>query len=124
MLRGRTIDELIHGEGGTTTSAANMLATVAAASVEDDIKAATGLDIFDVEMDDSSGDSGIGDVNITMGKKITEKMTVKYSTESKDGDIIQTTSAEYNFMDDFAISGFQDSEGKFGGEVRYRLEFR
>jgi len=27
-------------------------------------------------------------------------------------------------MDDFSISGFQDTEGRLGGELRYRLEFR
>ncbi|HKK91661.1 MAG TPA: translocation/assembly module TamB domain-containing protein [Desulfobacteraceae bacterium] len=124
LLRGKTTNELIASEGGTTASPAAMVANVAAASVEEDIKAATGLDVFEVEMGENGGDSGIGDMNITVGKEVTENMTLKYSTEAKDGELVQKTAAEYEFFDNFSLSGFQDSQGKFGGEVRYRLEFR
>ncbi|MFO7750553.1 MAG: translocation/assembly module TamB domain-containing protein [Desulfobacteraceae bacterium] len=124
LLRGKTTNELISSEGGNTASPASMVANMAAASVKEDIKAATGLDVLEVEMGENGGDSEIGEMNITVGKEVTENMTLKYSTESKDGELVRKTAAEYEFLDDFSVLGFQDSQGKFGGEVRYRLEFR
>lgn len=124
LLRGKTVTELINAEGGTTLSAASMLSQVAASAVSDKLKSATGLDIFEVGFGNNSGDNGIGDMNLTVGKELTDKITVKYGTENKDGIMVGKTSAEYKMMDNVSVSGFQDSEGQFGGEVRYRLEFR
>ncbi len=130
LLRGRTVTELINAEGGTTLSAAGMLSQVAASAVSNRVKSSTGLDIFEVGFNNknststNSDDNGIGDFNVTVGKELTERITVKYGTENKDGIMVGTTSAEYKLMDNVSVSGFQDSEGQFGGEVRYRLEFK
>ncbi|MBF0209650.1 MAG: translocation/assembly module TamB [Desulfamplus sp.] len=131
LVRGRTVTELINSEGGTTLSAAGMLSQVAASAVSDRVKSATGLDIFEVgfnnrsdKLGSSDSDENIGDFNVTVGKELTDKITVKYSTENRDGVMVGKTSAEYKVMDSVSVSGFQDSEGQFGGEVRYRLEFR
>ena len=124
LLRGKTIDELINAEGGTTLSTAGMLSQVAASAVSDNIKSATGLDIFEMGFGNSTSDNGLADLNVTVGKELTEKMTVKYGTESEDGEMVYKTSAEYKIMDNVSLNGFRDSEGQFGGEVRYRLEFR
>ncbi|MEA2058964.1 MAG: translocation/assembly module TamB domain-containing protein [Thermodesulfobacteriota bacterium] len=124
LIRGKTFDELISFEGGTRVSPAGMLADLAASSVEEKIKAAAGLDVFELGVDENGGDSALGDVNMVVGKDLTEHLTLKYITETQDGDLIQKTKAEYRFMDDFSISGFQDTEGRLGGELRYRLEFR
>ncbi len=124
LIRGKTFDELISFEGGTRVSPTAMLADLAASSVEEKIKAAAGLDVFELGVDETGGDSALGDVNMVVGKDLTEHLTLKYITETQDGDLIQTSEAEYRFMDDFSISGFQDTEGRVGGELRYRLEFR
>ncbi len=124
LLRGKTTNELISSEGGSTFSPGNALAQFATSSVQDNVRAATGLDILEVGFDDPEGNGGVGNVNLTVGKKLTDRVTLKYGTASEDGQMIQTTSAEYQMTDTMTATGFQDSQGKFGGEVKYRLEFR
>ncbi len=124
LLRGKTTNELISSEGGTTFSPGNALAQFATSSVQDNVRAATGLDILEVGFDDPEGNGSVGNVNLTVGKKLTDRVTLKYGTASEDGQMIQTTSAEYQMTDTMTATGFQDSQGKFGGEVKYRLEFR
>lgn len=130
LIRGKTVTELIDAEGGTTFSLAGMLSQVAASAVGDKFKSATGLDIFEVGFNNKSGgsssgnDSELGNLNVTVGKELTDRITVKYGTANEDGIMVSTTSAQYKVTDSISVSGFQDSEGQFGGEVRYRLEFR
>lgn len=123
LLRGKTTNELISSEGGSTFSPGNALAEFAASSVQDNVRAATGLDIFEMGFDAPNNNERAGRVNVTVGKKLTDRIIVKYGTASRDGQMVQTTSADYRMSDNFSVSGFQDSQGKFGGELKYRREF-
>ena len=91
----------------------------------DDIKKNTGIDILQVEengnSDDEEEDSG---VTVTVGKHLSDRMTVKYAVESKDGEIIQRAISEYKLLDNILVSGFQDSKGIYGSEFVFRIEFR
>ncbi|MBF0572865.1 MAG: translocation/assembly module TamB domain-containing protein [Desulfamplus sp.] len=71
-----------------------------------------------------NNDSEFEDINVTVGKELTDRISLKYGTEKKDGVMVGKTSAEYKFTDNVSVTGFQDSEGQFGGEIRYRLEFK
>lgn len=121
ILLGRTSSEMISGEGGTTAAPGQMVADIVSNTVGDDIKKATGLDILEVEMDDEEGGA---DVKVTMGKELSRRMSVKYSVESRDGEMVGRTSAEYKILENLLMSGFQDNAGTFGGELKFRLEFR
>ena len=92
-----------------------------AGTLSDDIKDATGLDTVEVT---TGGEDGLDAVNVTLGKDLSKRMTVKYATESKDGKVIQRAIAEYKFLEHILFSGSQDTEGVFGGEVKFRIEFR
>jgi len=48
---------------------------------------------------------------------------VKYIVESNNGEMIQRAVSEYRFLEHLLASGFQDSKGKYGGEMLFRLEF-
>jgi translocation and assembly module TamB len=124
LLTGKTTNELIRSEGGSTTSPASLLAGIAASSVAGRLKESTGLDILEVELTDTNGDSDLGDVNLTVGKELTENMTVTYGMETKEGDMIQKTTTSYKLSDKMSVSGFQNTEGHYGAEIRYRLEFK
>ncbi len=124
LLTGKTTNELIRSEGGSTTSPAALLAGIAASSVAGNLKEATGLDILEVEVKENNGESAMGDVNLTIGKELTENMTVTYGMETKEGDMIQKTTTSYKLSDKMSISGFQNTEGHYGAELRYRLEFK
>ncbi len=123
LVMGKTTRELIDGEGGTSKSTSQMLAEVIASRYSEDVKTATGLDILEVQAQGEEGEE-TSDVKVTVGKKLSKRMTVKYATESKDGEMIEKAIAEYKFLENILVNGFQDSTGTFGGELQFRLEFR
>lgn len=118
LLTGMTTRELISGEGGSSQSPSQVLNGMIAATLGDNVKNATGLDVFELE------GAGSDNVKVTIGKELSRRMMVKYSTETKDGENIQKAVGEYKFMDNILLNGFQDTTGVFGGEVQFRMEFR
>ena len=123
LVLGATTRELIDGEGGTSKSTSQMLAEVIASRYGEDFKTATGLDILETEIQGEEGQE-TSDLKVTAGKKLSKRMIVKYAVESKDGEMIQKAIAEYKFLENILVNGFQDSKGIFGGELQFRLEFR
>ncbi len=118
----KTTTELIEGEGGTAQSTNQMLANLIASTIGEDFKKATGLDIFEVEANGSEDTSD--QVTVTLGKELSRRITIKYALESTEGEMVQKAITEYKFLENVILNGFQDSNGIFGGEVQYRLEFR
>jgi autotransporter translocation and assembly factor TamB len=125
VLFGKTGRELTSGEGGSKISTGQIMAELIADTFGDDIKKNTGIDILQVEengnSDDDEEESG---VTVTVGKHLSDRMTVKYAVESKDGEIIQRAISEYKLLDNILVSGFQDSKGIYGSEFVFRIEFR
>jgi autotransporter translocation and assembly factor TamB len=121
LLIGKTTGELIDGEGGSAGSTSQMLAQAMASTLSDDIKGATGLDIFETEA--GQGDDA-GQVKVTMGEELSKRIVVKYDVESKDGEIIQRAITEYRLLQNLSVDGFQDNRGIFGGQLKFRMEFR
>jgi autotransporter translocation and assembly factor TamB len=125
LILGKTTRELISSEGGTSRSAEQMAAELIADTLAEDIKKITGLDFFEVETerDDEPEEESEG-VMVTIGKKLSDRLTVKYALDSRTGDMIQRAISEYQLLENIILSAFQDSAGIFGGELQYRLEFR
>jgi len=125
VLLGRTSGELRNGEGGTKSSNAQIMAGMIASTFGEDIKKHTGMDILEVDEtgsgDDNDEENG---VKVTVGKHLSDRMTVKYAVESKDGEIVQRAISEYKLLENILVSGFQDSDGVYGSELTFRIEFR
>ncbi len=125
LVLGKTTRELIGAEGGSKQSAEQMLTEVIANTFSDDIKKMTGLDYFEVDADAlDESDTDPEGVKVTVGKNLSERLTVKYSVDSRTGEMIQRAISEYKLLENVIMSAFQDSDGKFGGEIKYKLEFR
>lgn len=122
LATGKTPDELTGGGGGGTSSPANMLAEILADTYGEQVKRTTGLDILQLEA--GAQQAGSQDLKITVGEKLTRRLTVKYSVETSDSELTRTTTAEYMLLENILLNGFQDSKGSFGGDVQFRLEFR
>jgi len=123
LLLGRTKAEMIGAEGGVTQSAGQMLAELIATRMADDIKQTTGLDIVDVAA--AGGDARTAEgTRVTLGKTLSPRMTVKVETDTGAGEIQQRAVAEYRLLEGLMVKGFQDSLGRYGGALQYRLEFR
>jgi len=124
LVFGKTASELIENEGGVTRSTEQLLAEMIAKTVADDIKAVSGLDIVEVETLRGNGEDDPDRTRVMLGKKLSERLTVKYALESKKGEMVQRAITEYKFLENILLNGYQDNQGVFGGEVKIRLEFR
>ncbi len=125
LVLGRTTTELVKKEGGVTRSTEQMMAEMIASTFGEDIKAYTGLDIFEVETrDDEANQENSERVQVTVGKKLSDRLTVKYAIDTKEGEMVRRAISEYKFLETIFLSAFQDSTGVLGGEVQLRLEFR
>jgi len=123
ILLGRTSGELRNGEGGTKSSNAQIMAGMIASTFGEDIKKRTGVDILEVDETGGDDDEENG-VKVTVGKHLSDRMTVKYAVESKDGEIVQRAISEYKLLENILVSGFQGSDGVYGSELTFRIEFR
>lgn len=124
IMFGRTNRELVKGEGGTNLSTAQLVAQMVGATLGDDIKKSTGLDIFEVAVEGSNEKSSSENIKITMGEEITRRLTMKYELQSEEGEIIQRGISEYRFLENFYLNGYQDTKGDFGCQMLFKLEFR
>ncbi len=124
ILFGRTAQELTAGEGGAQRTTGQIMAEMIADTLGDDIKKTTGLDILQLETTDSSDGQSAAGVKVTVGKRLSDRMTVKYAVDTKDGEVTQTAITEYKLLEHILVSGFQDNKGIYGSELVFRIEFR
>lgn len=124
ILFGRTGQELVAGEGGSKRSKAQIMADMIADTFGEDIKKNTGVDILQLDTGDGGDDQGTTGTKVTVGKHLSDRMTVKYAVESKDGAVVQRAITEYKLLESILVNGFQDNQGIFGAELMFRLEFR
>ena len=99
------------------------MAEMIASTFGEDIKKHTGIDILEVEEtgDDDDEENGL---KVTVGKHLSERMTVKYAVESKDGEIVQRAISEYKLLENILVSGFQGNDGVYGSELTFRIDIQ
>ncbi|MBF0102428.1 MAG: translocation/assembly module TamB domain-containing protein, partial [Desulfobacterales bacterium] len=124
---GKTTEELTSQKDVASKSATQRVAEMMSAVLSDQVQETTGIDTFSVETETETETERTTDtdgVKVTLGKDLSRRMSVHYSVETKQGNIIQKTAAEYKLLDNLLINGFQDTQGGYGGEFQYRIEFR
>jgi translocation and assembly module TamB len=124
LISGKTTQELIAREGGSSLSPKQMLADVLAETVQKDIKDATGLDVVALEYNEAKDGESSDEVKVTVGKELSRRVTVKYDVQTKNAQVIRKVITEYKFLEKLIMNAFQDSEGHYGGGIQFRLEFR
>ena len=124
ILLGQTSTELSKNGGGGEATTGQMLAALAASAWGEDIKKGTGVDILEVETGAEADEESSDRIQVTVGKKLTSRLTVKYAVESKDNQLVQRAISEYRLLEHMSASGFQDTAGNYGGELLFRIEFR
>jgi translocation and assembly module TamB len=123
ILLGRTSGELTGGQGGGGQTTRQMLATLVATAWGEDVKTTTGVDILEVETGTGDADDSADTIQVTVGKRLSRRLTIKYEVESGSEELIQRAVSEYRFIEHLLASGFQDSLGGYGGELLFRIEF-
>jgi translocation and assembly module TamB len=124
LISGKTTQELIAREGGSSLSPRQMLADVLSENVQKDIKDATGLDVVALEYNEAKDADELDEVKVTVGKELSRRATVKYGMQTKNAKVIQKVIMEYKFLEKLLMNTFQDTEGNYGGGIQFRLEFR
>ena len=118
---GKTTREMASAQNGARMAGAGAAAGLIAGPMGKKLKEATGLDEVDIRMDDSGDKAG---VKITLGADLSRKLSVAYGMDIKDGETVQQVTTYYKLLEHLLMSGFQDTSGRFGGGLKYRLEFR
>jgi autotransporter translocation and assembly factor TamB len=124
ILFGRTTRELTTGGGGATRTTAQIMAEMLAGTFGEEVKTRTGVDILQVENTGGSDGDDPGGIKVTVGKHLSNRMTVKYAVETLSGETKQWAIMEYRLLERILVNGFQASNGSFGAELVYRIEFR
>jgi translocation and assembly module TamB len=124
LITGKTTRELIAGEGGLSRSSGQILADVLAETVQKQIKDATGLDVVELEYKEGGEAEASDEVKVTVGKELSQRITVKYGVQTKNAKVIQQVITEYKFLEKLLMNAFQDAEGHYGGGLQFRVEFR
>ncbi len=124
ILLGRTSNETAVNKGQGTASSQQMMASLLAATLGDDIKKKTGVDIFEMETGPEEENDSEERVQLTVGKNLTPRLTIKYELESDNVEHVQRAVSEYRLLEHIVASGFQDTAGNYGGELIFRIEFR
>jgi len=124
LVFGKTIQEFVEGEEGQSSSPASILAGLLANQLQKNVKEETGLDSVEMEYQKSATDPNLSQVKVAVGKELSRQIMVKYGIETMNSKVIQKAITEYRFFENVMLEAYQDSEGDYGGELQYRLEFR
>lgn len=122
ILTGRTTHEFSAGEGGRSNATAEMLAALANSSLGEGVIGLMGLDTIETDTV-ADRDADRENTRITIGKNLSERITLRYGVETKERDFVHKTTAEFQLLERVLISGFQDSRGIYGGALIFRIEF-
>lgn len=124
IVFGKTTRELMERDASPSSQPSQLLADYIAKELRDSVKDAAGLDTLSVEYQARRNQKDPEKVKVTMGKELSRRVTLKYDVETDQGKFIQSTTAEYKFLERLLMSISQDSKGDYGGELSYRIEFR
>jgi len=122
LLFGRKTSQL--SSGGSEVSKEKLIADWLTSAYSEDIAKKTGLDYIEVGVADDFTAKEPAGYGITVGKKISDRLILKYSVSNSGSEMIQKGIADYQLLENIIFSGFQSTDGSFGAETQFRKEFR
>ncbi|WP_320040829.1 translocation/assembly module TamB domain-containing protein [uncultured Desulfobacter sp.] len=117
---GKTTDEMGADSGGDSMSAA-AIAKLMLDSLSERIKDTTGLSEVSFSMDHQGAETS---VHVGLGADLSRQLSVAYGIDISSGETVHRVTTYYKLLEHLLLSSFQDTSGKLGGELKYRLEFR
>lgn len=118
LITGKTTRELGKSDGSYTDVLTEKASDIIGKTVEE----STPLDSFKIGYDGSQKKGS--NVSVTMGKKLSRRLEVIYSTKTEEDETVHTNAAEYKLLENLMFKAFNDSKGDFGAELKFKLEFR
>ncbi|MBN1282191.1 MAG: translocation/assembly module TamB domain-containing protein [Proteobacteria bacterium] len=118
ILFGMTEQERIATQREGLSSA--MIAQSITSVIERPVQKFTRLDVFRLEAADAGS---IGVQRLNVGKRLSDRLTVGFSTDIGTDNAVQTFSAEYQITDNLLIKGSQSTDSTYdlSGILRFRL---
>jgi translocation and assembly module TamB len=120
---GKTTQEMGKVQEDGQAASGRFVSGLLADALQKNLKQVTGMDQLEIKVDGQAV-SGSQAVHVTVGKDLSRQMGVTYDVDTRDGNTVQRVSTFYKLMENLLLRGYQDSGGKIGGELKYRLEFR
>lgn len=125
LIVGKTTREMTQNQTGVTVSPSSMLAELVTGTYGQQVKKMTSLDVLKLESSQfATTGKGGENLKLTLGKELSQRLTVTYSMETRDTETVQIGVAEYKLLENLLIRGTQGSNGIFGVDMQYRREFR
>jgi len=124
LLFGRTSQEMIRGEKGASMSNEQLMAQLLASTFGEDIKRNADLDILELDTSQAEDSQAADRVKVTVGKNLSQRLTVKYAVETEGSETTRRAISEYKLLESLLVTGFQDNKGIYGGGLLFRIEFR
>ncbi len=114
---GKTTDERLSAGATASEFIANTLTP--------GIKDATGIDRLEINYEtNTENGKEEEEIKVTVGKELSRRLSIEYGTEARSGERIQRVTSDYKLLERLIVSAFQDTAGDYGGELKFRLEFR
>jgi translocation and assembly module TamB len=124
LIFGRKASELAGQGDGQPVSKEKLIADWLSGSYSEKVADKTGLDYIEVNVPDDFSASAPSGYGLTVGKKISDRLILKYSLVNNGSEMIQKGSADYQMFENIIFSGFRSTDGSFGAETQFRKEFR
>jgi translocation and assembly module TamB len=125
LLLGKNVNEFLKGnETAVSGTKEKFLANWIYNTFQQDIAKKFGLDYLEFSVSDGFSADDVSGTGLTIGKNISDRLILKYSASNNDSRFIQKGIADYQFFENIIFSGFQSTDGKFGAEIKYKLEYR
>ena len=125
LLLGKNVNEFLKGnETAVSGTKEKFLANWIYNTFQQDIAKQFGLDYLEFSVSDGFSADDTSGTGLTIGKNISDRLILKYSASNDASKFIQKGIADYQFFENIIFSGFQTTEGRFGAEIKYKLEFR
>lgn len=124
LIFGRKSNEFLSGTNGTSVSKEKLIAEWLYKNYQKDLTKKTGLDYLQLSLPDNFSTKEPTGYGLTVGKRISDRLILKYSMTNNSSELIQKAIADYQIFETIIFSGFQSTDGNFGSELQYILEFR
>jgi hypothetical protein len=125
LLLGKNVNEFLKGnETAVSGTKEKFLANWIYNTFQQDIADKFGLDYLEFTVSDGFSTDDISGTGLTIGKNISDRLILKYSASNDASRFVQKGIADYQFFENIIFSGFQTTDGKFGAEINYKLEYR
>ena len=124
LVMGKTFGELKQKNETVKASPSLMVAELLTSTYGSEIKKATNLDVLKLEYSSLSGSTTGSNMKFTVGKDISNRISISYEMETRNNETSQWGIVSYKLFDNLMVNGYPGAKGNYGAEIQFKHEFR